>query len=223
MLIGRRAVAALALAALASLCACATRQTVSLDDTAVSAADAGTIARRVASSSISQADKDRFAAFLDAHQTDPRTYDSKTVRAIINLQRVYEAGLKMTASARREDREHRAELAKLMRVTFLSAREGDRTIDLRISIANLAKKTVRRIEMGLEADDPSGRRIGLMEIAYTAPLGAASSKIVNIPLRYVRFGEDTGAMREAAGKPKTYALTVSEIKYADGTDAGYDD
>jgi hypothetical protein len=42
-------------------------------------------------------------------------------------------------------------------------------------------------------------------------------------MRYYRFGEDAGPLMAAKGKLKTILAQVKEIKYADGSDAGFDD
>lgn len=135
----------------------------------------------------------------------------------------YEVGQRLAAQDRARTAEHRAQIARLISAAAPSIREADRTISLYVRLQNLSAKRIRSVEAGLEVHDARGSRIGLTEIAIDKPIVAHGTVAFWYPLRYLRFGEDAGTMRLAAGKPKSVRVDVTEIKYADGTDAGYDD
>lgn len=175
----------------------------------------------VSASSLPQGDKNAFEAFITDHHNQPGSFDGKTVRDVINMQLAYENGQKMAQQARVDEENHRREIAKLMRAIVLHSTEGQ-SIDLAVRIVNTTGKTVRRVEMGLMATH-NGKRIGMCEVALDRDIAPNGTIETTIPLHYSQFGEDATPMMNAAGKPKTYALDVKEIKYTDGTDAGYDD
>jgi len=110
-----------------------------------------------------------------------------------------------------------------MRLTIERFDEFDRKITIRLRVHNLSSKNVRAIEAGLEVDDLSGARIATTEVHRTADIPPHGSLAIDISMPYTQFGEDTGSMREALGKPQRQRIDVKEIKYSDGSDAGYDD
>lgn len=114
-------------------------------------------------------------------------------------------------------------MARLIDANVPQTRDADRTISLYVHLHNRSAKPIRSLEAGLEVHDSAGKRIGLTEIGIEKPIAAHGTLAFWYPVRYVRFSEDAGTMRLAAGKPKTIQMDVTEIKYADGTDAGYDD
>lgn len=114
-------------------------------------------------------------------------------------------------------------MERLIEASVPRTRDADRTITLYVRLHNRSAKTIRALEAGLYVHDASGKRIGLTEIGIEKPIAPHGTLEFWYPLRYVRFSEDAGTMRLAAGKPKNIRMDVTEIKYADGTDAGYDD
>lgn len=114
-------------------------------------------------------------------------------------------------------------MARLIDATVPRTRESDRSIVLLLRLRNKAPKAVKAIDAGVEVRDAHGKRIGLSEIHVARAVGAHGEAAFWYPMRYVRFSEDAGSMRLAQGKPKTVDLEVTEIRYADGSDAGYDD
>jgi hypothetical protein len=121
-------------------------------------------------------------------------------------------------------REHRQEMARLIVAGVAGYREHDRTISLLLHIQNKSAKTIRLFDAGLNVHTLApDRRVGLAEVETERIIPPHASVEFWLPLRYLRFGEDAGTMRLAQGKPKHIALDVTEIKYTDGTDAGYDD
>jgi hypothetical protein len=141
-----------------------------------------------------------------------------------NKAKAYAVGEKLAAQDRAAEKAHRAEMARLIDAAVLQTREHDRTLALLLRLHNKSAKAVRSIGAGLEVRSPSGDRLGLAEIDDAAVRIAPHATVsVWEPIRYLRFGEDAGTMRLAAGKPKHIDLQIVEVKYADGSDAGYDD
>lgn len=135
----------------------------------------------------------------------------------------YAVGQRLAAQDREEQHEHREEMARVISSTVTQIRDADRTISLFVHLQNKTAKTVNSLDAGLEVHSASGARIGLAEVTIRHRVAPHGSAMFWYPMRYVRFGEDTGTMRLAAGKPKRVRMDVTEIKYADGSDAGYDD
>ena len=159
-----------------------------------------------------------------ARHTEAAATPPPAVLSEANKAKAYAVGLQLAAQDRAADKAHRAEMARLIDAAVLRTREQDRTLSLLLRLHNKSAKAVRSIGAGLEVRDPAGKRLGLAEID-DAPVRIAPHATVTAwePIRYVRFGEDAGTMRLAAGKPKRIDLQIIELKYADGTDAGYDD
>lgn len=178
----------------------------------------------VASSGLTQLDKNRFAAFIDDHQDRANAYVDKTVREVINLQISYEVALRLAAQADADDKLHKAMLAKLIASTVTLVSEDDRKVVLHFAFQNLSDKEIKKLELGLEFDDAkTNARIAMSEVHLTRNIPAHGRIAFDYPMRYYRFSEDAGPLMAAKGKPKTLVAQVKEIKYADGTDAGFDD
>jgi hypothetical protein len=160
-----------------------------------------------------------FAAALAACSHAPQ----QSTLTASNARMAYEVGRRLAAQDRAQTAEHRAEMARLIRASISTAQDADRTISLHVRLHNLSAKTIRSLDTGLEVRATDGRRIGLAEIGIEKTIPPHATLAFWYPMRYVRFGEDAGTMRLAAGKPKTIRMDVTEIKYSDGTDAGYDD
>lgn len=220
-----RHLSVMGLAALAaSLVGCSAASSREAANDVVTQTNVAEVSRGVeADRSMPRKDRDRFLAFVSDHESSPDAYTGKNVAQIVNLQKAHEVGVRLQMEAEREDRAHRAALARVIDATIAKAPERDRSIDYFVRVKNLTNKAIAHIEFGLEVHDASGKRIGLAEMRSNTRVNARSQRDLEIPMRYVRFGEDAGPMREAAGQPKTYELLVKEIKYTDGSDAGYDD
>lgn len=178
----------------------------------------------VAASDLTTLDKNRFAAFIDDHQDHTNAYTDKTVREVINLQISYEVALRLAAQAEADDRLHKAMLAKLITPTVTLVSEDDRKIVLHFEFQNLSAKEIKKLELGLEFDDAkSNARIAMSEVHVTRNIAGHGRIAFDYPMRYYRFSEDAGPLMAAKGKPKTIVAQVKEIKYADGSDAGFDD
>ena len=196
---------------------------ISVDKTVLSAANLRQARNDVRTSTLPEKDKSAFLAQLDAHEEKPQVLYGKTVRDVINDQKTYDVGLALAAQERRDDTKHRTEMAKLVSVTVLAHRDEDRQIILTLRVHNTSGKTIRRLENGLAVTDPSGARVGLAEFVAQRTIAPQATVTFDAPLRYLKFGEDAGTMRLAEHKPKRIALEVKEVKFTDGTDAGYDD
>lgn len=198
--------------------------TASIDGEVVTTATAAKVKADVAASALPPIDKNRFAAFIDDHAALPNAYDGKTVRQVINLQISYEVALQLAEQARRDDLLHQREIAKLITSHVTIVREQPHSITLHIDLQNLTAKTIRNLEIGMEfRAKKDGRSIGLVEIHLVRTIPGKARIAFDYPMRWVRFGADTGPMMAAIGVPKTLSAQVTEIKYADGTDAGFDD
>ncbi|HET7813047.1 MAG TPA: hypothetical protein VFL13_01605 [Candidatus Baltobacteraceae bacterium] len=132
-------------------------------------------------------------------------------------------GHRLEAQDRRQDAEKREEMARIVGVRVLRAKDGERTFSFLVEVRNKTSKAIKALSEGLEVHDAAGKRIGLLEID-DAPLAVPAHATVQRwqDERYVRFGDETAGMVEAAGKPKTAAITVIDVTYADGTQAGGD-
>lgn len=141
-----------------------------------------------------------------------------------NKAKALAVGQALVAQDRAAEAEHRAEMDRLIDVSVKSMRDEDRQTTLLVTIVNKNKKAISSLEAGLEVHSAAtGRRIGLAEIHIGRKIAANSSATFPVALRYVRFGEDAGTMRPMEGRPKRASLEATEVKYADGSDAGYDD
>lgn len=178
------------------------------------------VARDVRGSDLSAGDKDAFAA---AAALRPATLAGKTIRQIINEQKTYELGLRLAAQAHAADAKHRLQIARIMDVGITSYRDRERALELTLRVRNKTPKTIRRFDTGIIVSDAAHTRIGLAEFAIDRTIPPHAMVEIVAPVAYVRFGEDAGRVVLAAGKPKTIELDVKEIKFTDGTDAGYDD
>ncbi len=200
------------------------RTVAAIEKTLVTAPTLAKVQADVAASTLAPLDKNRFAAFIDDHEQIANAYENKTVRDVINLQIAYEVGLRMAAQAHADDTRHKDELAKLITSKITLVNERERSIVLHIDLQNLTAKQVKTIEIGLEFDNAKGgARVGLSEIRLTRNIAPNGRIAFDYPMRYVRFGEDAGPMMASKGAAKTLTAQVTEIKYADGTDAGFDD
>lgn len=160
---------------------------------------------------------------IDEHRDKPQALDGKTVHEIILEERAHRIGIKMAADERKSDAKHRAQMAGLIEVTIVRHRDEEHRIVFTLRVRNKSAKALTRFDSGLEVHDSAGARIGLAEFRTDRNIGPHQTVTFDQPVTYLRFGEDAGTMRMAQGKRKSIALGVKEIKYADGSDAGYDD
>ena len=178
----------------------------------------------VAASGLTQLDKNRFQAFIDDHAEHTNAYVDKTVREVINLQISYEVALRLAAQAHADDMLHKAEIAKLVAPTITLVSEDARKIVLHFDFRNLSDKEIKKMELGLEFDDAkTNARIAMAEVHITRNIPGHGHIAYDYPMRYYRFSEDAGPLMASQGKPKKLDAQVTEINYADGTDAGFDD
>ncbi len=131
---------------------------------------------------------------------------------------------KMAAQDRTDTLAKRQAMARLIDARVVRTADDDRSFSFQLQLKNKSSKPIKTIGAGLEVHDAAGKRIGLMEID-DAPIRIAANGTLTTWLHepYVRFGENAGTMRLAQGKAKRIAVNIIEIKYTDGSDAGYDD
>jgi hypothetical protein len=141
----------------------------------------------------------------------------------VKAQQAYAVGEKLAAQDRAQQVAHRKEIAKLIDAHVINTRERNRTISLLIRLHNKSAKTIRTLDSGVFVYDTAGKRTGMTEITLAKPIAPHATTAFWYPMRYLRFGEDAGTMALAARKAKRVTLDVTEIKYTDGSDAGYDD
>lgn len=141
-----------------------------------------------------------------------------------NRAQAFAVGEKLAAQDRANEAAHRTQMDRLLDISVVRMRDADRETSLLVRIHNKSVKRIRELDAGLEVDAASnGRRLGLAEIHLDREIAGGAFQTFWVPLRYVRFGEDAGTMRLAEGKPKRAQLEATEVRYADGSDAGYDD
>jgi hypothetical protein len=141
-----------------------------------------------------------------------------------NKAKAAEVGRKLAAQDRAAEAAHRAQMDRLIDASIVQLRDSDRETTLLVHILNRSNKTISALDAGLEVHLVSnGKRVGLTEVHMSRVIPANGDVTFPVPLRYVRFGEDTASMRLAQGKAKHAEIEVTEIRYTDGTDAGYDD
>ncbi|GAC1393811.1 MAG: hypothetical protein NVSMB31_13560 [Vulcanimicrobiaceae bacterium] len=194
-----------------------------IDDLHVDAKTLAKAAQAVETSALPQNDKIAFAAMVEQHRAKPHDLDGKTVREIILQERTYEVGLRMGAQERADDKKHREAIAKLMAVTIQAHSEEEHRIVLKLRVVNKTAKAMTRFDSAIEVHDRNDKRIGIAEFVADRAVPPHQTVTFSQPISYLRFGEDAGMMRMFQRKPKTVELEVKEIKYRDGSDAGYDD
>lgn len=148
---------------------------------------------------------------------------AKPILDPVKAQQAFAVGEKLAAQDRAQQAEHREEIAKLIDARVIETRERNRTISLLIRIHNKGAKKIRTLDSGVFVNDTAGRRVGMTEVTLSKSIAPHATIAFWYPMRYLRFGEDAGTMRLADGKRKRVTLDVTEIKYTDGSDAGYDD
>lgn len=159
------------------------------------------------------------------HQAEAAAAPSSAqVLSAANKAKAFAVGQALAAADRKAEAEHRAEMDRLIDLSVTRIHDEDRQTTLLVTIANKSKKTISSLDAGLEIHSAAtGRRVGLAEVHISRQIAAKSSATFPLALRYVRFGEDAGTMRLMEGRQKRASLEATEIKYTDGTDAGYDD
>lgn len=135
----------------------------------------------------------------------------------------YTVGARLAAQDRTEQAEHRKAMSRILDARVTQTKDKDRTISFFIQLRNKCDKRITSLDSGLFVYGEDGQRIGMAELHLAKPIAAHATSAFWYPMRYVRFSEDAGTMRLAAGRPKRVRLQVTEVKYADGADAGYDD
>jgi hypothetical protein len=156
---------------------------------------------------------------VEATATPPSTTLSASAKA-----KVAAVARRLVEQDRAAEAVHRAEMDRLIDASVLQIHDGDRQTSLLVHVENKGRKTIRAFDAGLSVHLTSnGKRVGLTELHLNRDIPPNGDATFLVSLSFVRFGEDTASMRLAEGKAKRARLEVTEIKYADGSDAGYDD
>lgn len=197
----------------ASLCACT--NTAPIDTQAVTNENAAQMIGAVRDSSLKPAEKREFETFVRSNEQRQEAYEGKTVREVINAELAFETGKRLEREDRANDAARRAAMAQLIALNVVKVSDRERGIELVIDGANRTEKPIVGFDAGLEIDDAaSHKRIGLAELHVMQALNPKSRAKFTYPMRFVRFGEDTGTMRLAAGRPKVARLDVFGVRFA---------
>jgi hypothetical protein len=164
------------------------------------------------------------AAGCAHHAKAAATPPSAQVLSPENRAEAFAVGQQLAARDRANDATHRSQMDRLIDVSVVQMRDADRQTALLVQVRNKNAKRIRSLDAGLEVHAVSGgRRIGLAQLHLDRDIPGGAVRQFWVPVRYVRFGEDAGTMRLAQGRPKRAEMEVTEIRYADGSDEGYDD
>lgn len=205
----------------AALAACGTK--VPLEQRTVTRADEGAISAAVRESRLPQGDKDAFATFLFENANRPEAFEGKSVREVIVAQRAHDVGVRLEREDRASTRARRAAMARVIALTVARVADAQNSVHLNIIVANRSNETITGFDAGLEVDDKrSRRRVGLAELHVERRIPPHSRVSFDYPMRYVRFGEDTGSMRLARGRAKTASLDPMGVRFGGGRGADTD-
>lgn len=196
----------------ASLIAC--NRNLPLEERTVTRDNASVIASQVRTSTLPSRDKAAFATFLFDNAKRPEAYEGKTVRGVINAERAHELGTRLERQDRESDAKRRASMAQFITLRVPSIRDIDGGVALQIDATNRSENPIDGFEAGLQVDDKATQhRIGLAELHIVHRLPAHAHASFTYPMRYVRFGEDTGSMRLARGKAKVVHLDPYAVHF----------
>jgi len=187
---------------------------------AVSPGSLAQVTKRVAASHISPADKAAFEAMVLQHRAKPQALDGKSVGEMINEERAYTVALQMVSQARQRESARRDAMARIVDVRVTNHRDEPLRTTLTFAVQNKTAKAIEGIELGMLVYDARGVRVGMGYPDLEHGVGPHGAQTFEIPVSYLKFGEDAGAMRLAAGKPKTISLQIKVVKYKDGTESG---
>lgn len=205
----------------AALAACAA--TVPLEQRTVTRANEGAVSAAVRDSKLSEGDKDAFATFLFENAKRPEAFEGKSVREVIVAQRAHDVGVRLEREDRASTLARRAAMSRVIALSVTRVTDAQNSLHLNISVANRSSETITGFDAGLEVDDKrSRRRVGLAELHVERRVPPHSRLSFDYPMRYVRFGEDTGSMRLARGRAKTATLDPMGVRFGSGRGADTD-
>lgn len=205
----------------AALAACA--QKVPVEQRTVTRGDEGAISAAVRDSTMSGGDKDAFATFLFDNAKRPEAFEGKTVREVIAAQRAHDVGVRLEREDRASTRARRAAMARVIALSIARVTDAQNSVILNIGISNRSSETITGFDAGLEVDDKgTRRRVGLAELHIERRVPPHSRASFAYPMRYVRFGEDTGSMRLERGRPKAATLDPTGVRFGSGRGADTD-
>jgi hypothetical protein len=89
---------------------------------------------------------------------------AKPILDPVKAQQAYAVGQRLAAQDRKDQAEHRKEIAKLIDARVIETRERNRTISLLVRLHNKSAKTIRTLDSGVFVYNTAGNRIGMTEI-----------------------------------------------------------
>lgn len=132
-------------------------------------------------------------------------------------------GQDLVRQARERDYNRQVAIKKLVDLDVVGRRDEEFRTTLQLRIHNKTARKIEGVDTGVFVYDLKGRRIGMTEIEAEHGLAAHATGTFPVVIPYLRFGENAGVMRLAAGRPKRVDLLPKIVKYADGTEAGTDE
>lgn len=181
------------------------------------------ITTTVVESTMPPSDKAAFTEMVAQHKKTPQDLNGKTVREMILEEQAYRVGKGLAKQAQQHEAAHDREIGKLMTLDVRSHHEQEHQITLTLRIQNKTGKTIKSLDCGIEVHDRKGARVGMAEFDFDRDIPAHQMVTFDHPIKYVTFGPDAGTMRMAYLLPKTVAIDVKKVHFADGSEAGYDD
>lgn len=189
----------------------------------VSPGNLRSVSAQVAQSHIAPGDKLLYGLMVAQHVKRPVELQGKSVAEMVSEERAYQMGQDLVRQARRRDYNRLVAIKKLVDVEVVGRRDEDLRTTLHLRIRNKTARALEGVDTGILIYNPKGQRIGMTEIEAEHDVAPYGTVIFPVVLPYLKFGENAGVMRLAAGKPKRVDLLVKIVKFADGTEAGTDE
>jgi hypothetical protein len=194
--------------------------------TVVTVTNRPSILVEVADSSLSDEQKRAFGkAFARAAAGGRDDVTGRTVHDLIIDQERRDVAAALVAKDAESLDSHATEIAKYVEAEVTDVTPPHATAEhLRFTVRNVGPKAIRRLEVGIEIATRDEHRLGLAEFDTDEPVAPHASRTIAVDVPFSRFAaEGTWRLIEATGTAKRVATRVKEVRFADGTDVGYDD
>jgi len=189
----------------------------------VTGTNVGDVTSAVVESTMPPNDKAQFTAMVAQHTKTPQDLNGKTVREMILQEQAYAVGQRLAKQEQQNEAAHDREIGNLMMLDVRSHREQEHQIILSLKVQNKTAKPIASLDCGIEVHDRKGARVGMAEFDFDRDIPAHRTVTFEHAIKYVTFGPDAGTMRMDYLLPKTVAVDVKKVHFADGSEAGYDD
>jgi hypothetical protein len=189
----------------------------------VSPANLKSVSAQVAQSHIAPGDKLLYGLMVAQHLKRPAELQGKTVAEMVSEERAYQMGQDLVRQARMRDYNRLVAIKKLVDVEVVARHDQEFRTTLRLRIHNKTARAIEGVDTGILIYNPAGQRIGMTEIEAEHDVDPHGTATFPVVLPYLKFGENAGVMRLAAGKPKRVDLLLKIVKFADGTESGTDE